>query len=163
MSSEASIHAIEVKANDGTTHSLKEWAGKVALVVNTASECGYTPQYAGLQQLYDRYRAKGFVVLAFPSNDFGAQEPGSDADIKKFCELRYKTTFPLFSKIQVKGDGKHPLYAQLTSTPGASGEVKWNFTKFLVDAQGKVVARFESKVEPTSAELAQKIESLLPR
>ena len=133
----------------------------VVLVVNTASECGYTPQYAGLEQLYQKYKGKGFAIAAFPANDFGAQEPGTDEQIKTFCAKKFKTTFDLFSKISVKGPGMHPLYQFLTSRPGMSGDIKWNFSKFLVDAKGNVVARFDSKVEPLSPDLIAKLEPLL--
>jgi glutathione peroxidase len=133
------------------------------LVVNTASECGYTPQYAGLEKLYQKYKDRGFVIAAFPSNDFGKQEPGSDQEIKAFCERQYKTTFDLYSKIPVKGEAKDPLYKFLTSQPGATGEIEWNFTKFLVDKDGRVVARFPSKVTPEAPELTSKLESILPK
>jgi glutathione peroxidase len=157
------IHDFQVKANDGTTVSLSRYKGKALLIVNTASECGYTPQYKGLEELYQAYRARGLEVLAFPSNDFGGQEPGSDAEIRKFCELRYKATFPLFAKIAVKGAGADPLYRHLTSLPENGGKVTWNFNKFLVDASGKVVAHLDSSVEPISAELKRRIEAILPR
>jgi glutathione peroxidase len=157
------LYAVKVKTIDGRETTLADFKGKALLIVNTASQCGYTPQYAGLEQLYGQYKARGFEVLGFPSNDFGGQEPGTEQEIKKFCELRYKTSFPMFSKVKVKGGGEqHPLYATLTKTPGLEGEVKWNFGKFLVSPEGKVVARFDSKVEPTSPELTQKLESVLP-
>jgi glutathione peroxidase len=159
---EASLYDIPLTANDGTSRTLRAYAGKALLLVNTASECGYTPQYAGLQALYERYRDRGLEVLGFPSNDFGAQEPGTDAEIRTFCETRYRTTFPLFSKLVVKGPGKHPLYQRLTHTPGMEGEVRWNFNKFLVDPSGAVVARFDSKVDPLDNELLQQIEDVLP-
>ena len=158
-----SIHDMKVKTIDGTEQSLGDYKGKALLIVNTASECGFTPQYEGLEKLYQQYKDKGFTVLAFPSNDFGGQEPGSDQEIQKFCTVRYKTTFPLFSKITVKGSNAHPLYKYLTSQPNVSGDVTWNFNKFLVDAEGKVVARFESKVEPTALPLRDKVEAVLPR
>ena len=156
-----SVHAFTVKSNQGQEVALSSYAGKALLIVNTASECGYTPQYKGLQALYEKYKGRGFEVLAFPSNDFGAQEPGSDAEIKKFCELKYKTTFPLFSKVPVKGAAATPLYKHLTSQPVGSGDVRWNFTKFLVDGKGQVVGRFEPSVAPESAELSAALEKVL--
>ncbi len=159
-----SVHDFTVKTIDGKETSLASYKGKVLLIVNTASECGYTPQYAGLEALYERYRDRGLAVLGFPSNDFGAQEPGSDAEIKKFCELRYRTTFPLFHKIPVKGPGADPLYRYLTGLPGKQGgAVTWNFNKFLVGPDGKVIEHFDSKVEPLSPELIAKLEQVLPK
>jgi glutathione peroxidase len=158
-----SVHDFQVTTIDGKEVSLARYEGKALLLVNTASECGYTPQYKGLEELYQAYRARGFEVLAFPSNDFGAQEPGTNAQIKKFCEARYRTTFPLFAKIAVKGAGAAPLYKYLTALPVNGGPVTWNFNKFLVDPSGKVVAHLDSSVEPTSAELKKKVEAVLPR
>jgi glutathione peroxidase len=132
------------------------------MIVNTASQCGYTPQYKGLEELYQAYKAKGFEILAFPSNDFGAQEPGSNEEIKKFCELKFKTTFPLFAKIVVKGEGQHPLYKYLTGLKENGGEIAWNFNKFLVSADGTVVAHLPSKAEPMSDDVKKQVESLLP-
>ena len=140
--------------------SLCRYEGKVLLVVNTASECGYTPQYAGLEDLHDRLKDRGFAVLGFPSNDFGAQEPGTDAEIAAFCSTKYGVSFPMFSKIPVKGGGKHPLYAFLTQSAPA-GEVKWNFTKFLIGKDGSVIARFESSVAPDDPKLTQAIDKAL--
>ncbi len=157
------VHDFKVKTIDGQEVSLSQYRGKALLIVNTASECGFTPQYQGLEALYQAYRARGFEVLAFPSNDFGGQEPGSNAEIKKFCELKYKTTFPVFSKIAVKGKQADPLYAFLTMLPEHGGAVTWNFNKFLVDPTGKVVAHLESGVEPTSAELKKAVEAVLPK
>jgi len=156
------VHGFQVKANDGTDVSLSRYAGKALLIVNTASQCGFTPQYKGLEQLYQAYRARGLEVLAFPSNDFGRQEPGTDAEIKQFCELRYRTTFPLFAKIPVKGKDAAPLYRYLATEAKNGGEVTWNFNKFLVDPAGNVVAHFDSDVEPTSAALKNRIEAVLP-
>ena len=160
-----SVHDIPINHLDGSPASIGQDAkGKAALVVNVASECGYTPQYAGLEALYEKYKDRGFTVLGFPSNDFGAQEPGTNAEIKKFCELRYKTTFPLFSKIPVKGPGADPLYKYLTGLPGKQGgAVTWNFNKFLVAPDGKVIEHFDSKVEPLSTELTGKLEQVLPK
>lgn len=159
-----SVHDFKVKTIDGKEASLSDYKGKAVLIVNTASECGYTPQYAGLEALYEKYKGRGFTVLGFPSNDFGAQEPGTNAEIKKFCELRYKTTFPLFSKIPVKGPDADPLYKYLTGLPGKQGgPVTWNFNKFLVGPDGKVIEHFDSKVEPMSPELTGKLEQALPK
>ncbi|MEW5739283.1 MAG: glutathione peroxidase [Myxococcota bacterium] len=158
-----SVYDFQVKRIDGSDASLSEYKGKALLIVNTASECGYTPQYKGLEELYQLYKAKGLEVLAFPSNDFGAQEPGSNEEIKKFCELKYKTTFPLFAKIAVKGDAAHPLYKYLTGLPKNGGEVKWNFNKFLVAADGTVVAHLPSGAEPMSAEVRKQVEAALPK
>ena len=159
-----SVHDFKVKTIDGKEASLADYKGKALLIVNTASECGYTPQYAGLEALYEKYKGRGFAVLGFPSNDFGAQEPGTNAEIKKFCELRYKTTFPLFSKIPVKGPDADPLYKYLTGLPGKQGgAVTWNFNKFLIAPDGKVIEHFDSKVEPLSPELTAKLEQVLPK
>jgi glutathione peroxidase len=159
-----SVYDFMVKTIDGKETSLGDYRGKTLLIVNTASECGFTPQYAGLQSLYEKYRERGLVVLAFPSNDFGAQEPGTNAEIKKFCQLRYKTTFPLFAKIDVKGDAADPLYKYLTGLPGKQGgQVTWNFNKFLVAPDGTVVEHFDSKVKPDSAQLTEKIQGILPK
>ena len=157
------VHDFTVKANDGSEVSLGRFKGKALLIVNTASECGYTPQYQGLEALYQAYRARGLEVLAFPSNDFGAQEPGSDAEIKRFCELKYRTTFPLFAKGPVKGKDASPLFKFLTAQPASGKAVSWNFNKFLVDGDGRVVAHLDSAVEPGSAELKRLLEPLLPR
>lgn len=160
---DAALYTFTVKTIDGTPKSLGAYRGKALLIVNTASECGYTPQYAGLEKLYERYRDRGFEVLAFPANDFGAQEPGTDAQIKQFCSSRYGTKFDLFSKISVKGKDQHPLYAYLTNVKGFEGKITWNFNKFLVDPSGAVVARYDSGVEPMSAELTAKLEAILPK
>src|SRR5512137_1476480 len=158
-----SVHDFRVKTIDGTEVSLSRYAGKALLIVNTASECGYTPQYKGLEELYQAYKGRGLEVLAFPSNDFGGQEPGTNEEIRTFCERRYRTTFPLFAKIPVKGPKADPLYRYLTTLPVHGGEVTWNFNKFLVDPSGKVVAHLDSAVEPTSAEMKKRIEAILPR
>jgi glutathione peroxidase len=152
------VYDFSVKSIDGKDVPLSGYQGKALLIVNTASECGYTPQYEGLQKLYEAYRARGFEVLAFPSNDFGGQEPGSAEEIKSFCSVRYKTTFPLFAKVVVKGANAEPLYRFLQE----QGAVKWNFAKFLVDAKGAVVGHFPSGVEPMSAELKKAVEAVLP-
>ena len=159
-----SVHDFKVKTIDGKEASLGDFKGKALLIVNTASQCGYTPQYAGLEALYEKYRDRGFTVLGFPSNDFGAQEPGSNAEIKKFCELRYKTTFPLFSKIPVKGPDADPLYKYLTGLPGKQGgEITWNFNKFRIAPDGTVIEHFDSRVEPMSPDLTAKLEKVLPK
>ena len=152
-----------VKSIDGKDVALSQYKGKAVLIVNTASQCGYTPQYKGLEELYQAYKSKGFEILAFPANDFGAQEPGSNDEIKKFCELKYKTTFPLFAKIAVKGDAADPLYKFLTGQKENGGEVSWNFNKFLIAPDGKVVAHLSSKVDPTSDELKKQIDAVLPK
>lgn len=154
-----SVHDLNVKDISGKDVSLRDFAGKALLIVNVASECGYTPQYAGLQELWERYRERGLVVLGFPSNDFGGQEPGTDAEIQTFCSSKFNVTFPLFSKVPVKGDAKTPLYLRLTA---GSGEVKWNFTKFLVGPDGKVIQRFEPKVAPLDPALVDAVERALP-
>ncbi len=148
---------------DGKPAPLSAYGGKVALVVNTASRCGFTSQYEGLQALQAKYRDKGFVVLGFPSNDFMFQEPGSNQDIKLFCQKNYKVDFPLFNKDKVKGDGKQAVYKFLTEGPQSEfhGEISWNFEKFLVGRDGKILARFKPRVSPDDAELVQKIEAAL--
>ncbi|MRG90376.1 glutathione peroxidase [Polyangium spumosum] len=157
-----SLHEFTVKTILGEERSLGDFRGKVVLVVNVASECGYTPQYAGLERLHERFEGKGFAVLGFPSNDYGAQEPGTDQEIATFCTSKYGVKFPMFSKIPVKGSGKHPLYAFLTQAAPA-GEVKWNFEKFLVGKDGTVIGRFPSSVEPEDTKLVQAIEEALAR
>ncbi len=159
IAADTNVQDIAVKSIDGKETTLKAYAGKVLLIVNVASECGYTPQYAGLEALYEKMSGKGLVVLGFPCNDFGGQEPGSEAEIKTFCSLNYKVTFPMFAKVAIKGEGKHPLYAALQSATG--GEVGWNFEKFLVGKDGKVLQRFGSDVEPDSPELMAGIEAAL--
>ena len=152
-----------VKTIDGTPQKLSSYKGKVLMIVNTASECGFTPQYETLQKLYDSYKAKGFVILAFPANNFGAQEPGSNSEIKTFCTTKYHTTFDLFEKISVKGDDQHPLYQYLTKESPFPGDVKWNFQKYLVDRSGKIAARYMSAVDPMAPEVREKVEKLLAR
>jgi glutathione peroxidase len=155
----------EVETLDGGKQKLGDLRGKAVLIVNVASECGYTPQYAQLQELYGRYKDRGLVVLGFPSNDFGGQEPGDAAQIKEFVTSKYAVDFPMMAKVHAKGAEIAPLYKTLTQdTPeGLRGEVQWNFTKFLVGPDGKVVARFDSKVEPMSPELVAAVEGALPR
>jgi glutathione peroxidase len=148
---------------EGKPVPLARYQGSVVLIVNVASECGYTPQYEGLQALHKRYSARGLRILGFPSNDFGAQEPGSDSQIAEFCRKNYGVEFDMFSKISVLGPSKAGLYKTLTSTPGFAGEVAWNFEKFLVGRDGKVIARYRSAVEPLSAEITRAIEAALGR
>lgn len=155
-----SITDISVNTISGTPQSLSDYRGKVLLIVNVASYCGYTPQYTGLEALYQQYRDQGLEVLGFPCNDYGMQEPDSNAKIQQFCETRYGVSFPLFDKIHAKGTQQHPLYATLTQTAPA-GEVSWNFEKFLVNKQGEVVARYKSAVAPDAAELVRAIEQEL--
>ncbi len=154
----------KVKSIDGETVNLADYKGKVLLVVNVASKCGYTPQYKGLEALYEQYHDKGLAVLGFPCNQFGKQEQGSDADIKEFCSSTYKVTFDMFSKIDVNDENASPLYKQLTSvdaSPKGAGPVKWNFEKFVIGKDGQVLARFPSSVAPSDPELVKVIESAL--
>ena len=155
----------QVQDIDGKTVDLaKAHQGKVLLVVNTASQCGYTGQYSGLETIYGKYKAKGFEVLAFPANEFGTQEPGSNGEIKSFCSTKYNVTFPLFSKIVVKGPGIHPFYEYLTGAktdPKFAGDIKWNFNKFLINRKGEVIARFDSEDGPESAKVIKAIEAAL--
>jgi glutathione peroxidase len=155
----SNIYEFTLNSIDGKPAPLSAYKGKVALLVNVASRCGYTPQYTGLEALYEKYKDQGFVILGFPANNFGAQEPGTNEEIKTFCSSKYSVTFPLYSKISVKDADKAPLYDYLTSTGG--GDVKWNFTKFLVGKDGKVIARFEPGVKPESAELTAAVEKAL--
>jgi glutathione peroxidase len=154
-----------VKDIDGKDFDLASLKGKVVLVVNVASKCGFTKQYTGLEALYQKYKDRGLVIIGFPSNDFGGQEPGSDADIKAFCSATYGVTFPMMSKITVKGDAKHPVYKSLTEGSGPfAGEVGWNFTKFLVARDGQtLLARFGSSTKPEDATLVQAIEQALAK
>jgi len=157
----------KMKGIDGKEVDLSQYQGKVVLIVNVASKCGYTPQYKGLEALYEKYKDQGLVVLGVPANDFGGQEPGTDKDIAKFCTDKYGVTFPMLAKVStIKGDDKVPLYKHLTSRetdPKFAGEVKWNFTKFLVGRNGEIVSRFEPGVKPDSAEMTKAIESELEK
>ena len=155
------VHRFTMKTIDGADVPLSDFAGKVVLIVNTASKCGYTPQYASLEKLHQRFAERGFRILAFPANNFGAQEPGSNEEIKAFCSTTYDVTFDMFSKISVKGDDIDPLYAYLTGDTSFKGDIRWNFTKFLVDGRGQVVARFETKTDPMDEKIISQIESLL--
>jgi glutathione peroxidase len=158
------LYDYTVKDAKGRDVKLADYRGKVVMLVNVASKCGYTPQYDGLQKIYEQYKDRGFVVLGFPANNFGGQEPGTDEQIQDFCRLNYGVTFPVFSKISVKGEDKHPLYRHLTeeaTNPGFAGEIKWNFNKFLVGKDGKVVARFESADKPESEKVTKAVEEAL--
>ncbi len=155
---------LNLNSIDGQPAPLSRYKGKVMMIVNVASKCGYTPQYAGLEALYEKYKSQGFVILGFPANNFGAQEPGANEEIKTFCSRTYNVTFPMYAKISVKGEDKHPLYQFLTdkqANPATGGEIQWNFTKFLVGKDGKVIARFESAVTPESPEVTAAIEKAL--
>jgi glutathione peroxidase len=160
--SAADLTAIPFKTITGKETSLADYKGKVVLVVNTASKCGLTPQYEALETIYDKYRRKDFVILGFPCNDFGNQEPGTEKEIREFCKASYDVSFPLMEKVHVKGAEQHPLYAALTGEKGAfPGEVKWNFGKFLIGKDGKPIARFEPKTTPDSPEVVEAIEKAL--
>ncbi len=159
-----SLYDFTVQDIDGNPVKLEKFRGKVLLIVNVASNCGFTPQYKGLERLYRKYKDRGFVVLGFPANNFRNQEPGSNQEIKQFCSSNYGVTFPLLAKISVKGADIHPLYHYLTSpktNPRFSGEITWNFNKFLVNREGKVVARFDSRDEPESQQIVQAVEKTL--
>jgi len=152
---------ISVKTIDGQDKELKDYVGNVLLIVNVASQCGYTSQYAGLEQLNQKYRDAGLRILAFPSNDFGAQEPGTNEEILQFCTRNYGVSFDIFDKVHAKGSEQHPLYALLTSVIEPIGAVAWNFEKFVISKRGEVVARFKSSVKPNSPELIGEIERQL--
>jgi glutathione peroxidase len=168
-----SVYDYKAKTIRGTEVSLADYKGKVLLIVNTASKCGLTPQYSGLQKLYEQFKDQGLIVLGFPSNQFGGQEPGTNEEVNTFCQINYGVTFPLFEKIEVKDENKHPLFAYLTEEAPFEGsdqnnpadkmlqndEIKWNFTKFLIDREGQVVKRFESPIDPL--DIAPEIQALL--
>jgi len=163
-SASGSIYDFTMKDIDGKQVNLTDFRGKVVLVVNVASRCGFTPQYEGLQKLYLKYQQQGFVILGFPANNFGFQEPGTNAEIKTFCSAKYNVTFPIFSKISVKGEDMDPLYKYLTdkaTNPQYGGDIKWNFNKFLIDRKGNILARFEPPVKPDSDQMVQAIEKAL--
>jgi len=158
------IKDIVVKDIDDKDVKLSEYKGKVLLIVNVASKCGYTPQYTGLETIYKKYKEKGFEILAFPCNDFGGQEPWTNEEIKEFCSTKYDVTFKLFDKIKVLGEDQSPLYARLINNDVTDkGDVKWNFEKFLIDKEGNIVSRFRSKVTPESEEMTKAIEHELAR
>jgi len=162
MKAAESIYDIPLQDIDGHDTSLSPYKGKVMLIVNVASRCGFTPQYAGLEALYMKYQDQGLVVCGFPCNQFASQEPGTDAEIKKFCTLKYDVTFAMFHKLEVNGDGRHPLYVLLAGKDSPfPGDIGWNFTKFLIGRDGKIVARFSSKVTPDSDEVTKAVESAL--
>jgi glutathione peroxidase len=159
-----SVLDFTVKNIDGKDVKLKTYKGNVLLIVNTASKCGYTPQYEGLQAIYDEYKSQGFAVLGFPANNFGGQEPGTESEIKEFCESKYKVKFPMFAKVSVKGADQDELFKFLTSketNPNFAGDISWNFNKFLVNRKGEIVARFSSKDTPQSEVIKQAIEKEL--
>lgn len=161
---EKSVYEFKMKDIDGNDVKLDKYKGDVVMIVNTASKCGYTPQYEGLEKIYEKYKGKGFVILGFPANNFMGQEPGTDKEIKDFCTLKYQVSFPMFSKISVKGTDQHPLYTFLTnkdSDPEFAGDISWNFNKFLIDRSGKIVARFSSKDTPESDGVTSAIEKYL--
>src|SRR5215467_1312943 len=157
------LYSFTLNSIDGKPTPLSEYKGKVVMIVNVASKCGYTPQYSALESTYEKYKDRGFVILGFPANNFGAQEPGTNEEIKTFCTRKYNVTFPMYAKISVKGDDQSPLYSYLTkqALPGIGGDIKWNFTKFLVDRNGNVVQRFEPAVTPDSREVTSAIDKQL--
>jgi len=161
MNQESKLYSFTMKTIDGKDKPLSDYKGKVLLIVNVASKCGHTPQYKGLQSLYETYKDKGFVILGFPANNFLWQEPGTDGEIKNFCTLNYGVTFEMFSKISVKGKDQHPLYQYLTEDSPVPGVVKWNFQKYLVDRNGNVVEKFAPGIKPEEKEVIDKIEQLL--
>jgi len=157
-----SLYSIPLKDIDGKSTTLKAYQGKVLLIVNVASKCGFTPQYAALEALYQKYKDQGLVVLGFPCNQFAGQEPGTDAEIKQFCTSKYNVTFPMFDKIEVNGAQRHPLYILLAGKGSPfAGDIGWNFTKFIIGRDGKILKRFNSAVKPDSAEMVQGIETAL--
>ena len=160
--SAGSLYDLTVKDIDGKQSSLKAYKGKVVLIVNVASRCGFTPQYKNLEAVYEKYKDKGFAVLGFPCNQFGGQEPGTNEEIKEFCSSKYNVSFPLFDKIDVNGANRHPLYVTLAGKDSPfPGDIKWNFNKFLVGKDGKILKRFDSKVAPDAPEVTQAIEAAL--
>jgi glutathione peroxidase len=163
MSSESPIYDFQIKDIDGESFSLEQYKGKVILIVNVASKCGYTPQYEGLQNIYEKYADEGLVIIGFPANNFGSQEPGSNENIKQFCTLNYGVTFPMAAKVSVKGDDQNELFQYLTKTENEdfTGDIKWNFEKFLIDREGNLVRRFRSSVKPESRKMRKALESLL--
>jgi glutathione peroxidase len=159
----SSLYGFTLNSIDGKPAPLSEYKGKVVMIVNVASQCGYTPQYSALEATYEKYKDRGFVILGFPANNFGAQEPGTNEEIKTFCSRKYSVKFPMYAKISVKGEDQAALYSYLTKQSGArfGGDIKWNFTKFLVDRNGNVVQRFEPAVTPDSKEVTEAIEAQL--
>jgi glutathione peroxidase len=161
MKEETGVYSFTMKTIDGAEKALSGYKGSVIMIVNVASKCGYTPQYEGLEKLYQQYKGKGLVILGFPANNFLWQEPGSDEEIKQFCSIKYNVSFDMFSKISVKGSEMHPLYQYLTKESPYSGGVKWNFQKYLIDRRGNVVAKYAPGTDPLEKEVVQKIEELL--
>src|ERR1700678_1272179 len=159
----SSIYDFTMPVLDGKSAPIADYKGKVVLVVNVASRCGFTPQYTALEAIYEKYKDQGFVIIGFPANNFGGQEPGTNEEIQKFCTGKYSVTFPMYAKVSVKGDDQTPLYAYLTTkaNPALAGDIKWNFTKFLVDRNGNVVQRFEPDVTPDSPQIIAAIEKAL--
>ena len=163
---EKRMYEFTMKDIDGNDVSLEKYKGNVVMLVNVASRCGLTPQYEGLQEIYEKYKDRGFTVLGFPANNFLGQEPGTEAEIKEFCSLNYNVGFPMFSKISVKGADQHPLYRFLThpeTNPGFDGDITWNFEKFLADRDGKIIARFSPRTVPTEPEVIEKLEAALAK
>lgn len=164
LAEESPLYSIPLKDIDGKETSLKPYAGKALLIVNVASQCGFTPQYEGLEALYRKYKDQGLVVLGFPCNDFGEQEPGTNGEIKQFCSSRFNVTFPLFDKLHTKGAEQHPLYAALSGAHSpVPGPVTWNFNKYLISRDGKILAHYESDVEPDSSTLTKAVEAALAK
>jgi glutathione peroxidase len=157
----ASVYDYTLNSIDGKSTSLSTFKGKVVMLVNVASRCGYTPQYAGLESLYERHKDQGFVIVGIPANNFGSQEPGTNAEIKTFCKSKYAVTFPMMSKVSVAGADKAPLYQYLTSAGKTGGEIQWNFTKFLIGRDGQILARFEPAVAPDDPDLNAAVEKAL--
>lgn len=161
MQTETSLQEIAFTTITGEPASLADFSGQPVLIVNVASQCGNTPQYAGLEELYRTYHDSGLVVIGFPANNFGGQEPGTNEEIMKFCSTRFDVTFPMMAKVSVKGKDKHPLFVALTEQSPIPGEIEWNFAKFLLDRDGRLVARFSAKTQPTSEEVVSAIKKLL--
>jgi glutathione peroxidase len=163
---DVTVHDIDLQTLSGEPSKLGDFAGSAVLVVNVASKCGLTPQYAGLQRLHDRFAGRGFTVAGFPCNQFGAQEPGTPEEITDFCSVNYGVTFPMFAKIDVNGAARHPLYAELTEvadSEGNAGDIQWNFEKFLIGPDGAIISRFRPLTEPEAPELVAAVEAALPR
>jgi glutathione peroxidase len=164
IGTEKNVFDYALNTIDGQPAPLSAYRGKVVMLVNVASRCGFTPQYTALEAIYEKYKDRGFVIVGIPANNFGAQEPGTNQEIKTFCQSKYNVTFPMMSKVSVKGDDKTPLYQYLTdksANPKTGGDIQWNFTKFLVGPEGQIIARFEPKVTPDSPEVTGAIESAL--
>lgn len=161
MAEKKSIYEISVTTIDGKDITLDAYKGKIVMIVNVASKCGFTKQYEQLQEIYEKYEKKGFVILGFPSNDFAGQEPGKDSEIKSFCQLNFGVSFPMFSKISVKGKDQHPLYKFLTGDKEHGGKISWNFNKFLIGKDGSIINRFGTRTKPDSKKVIQAIEKAL--